>query len=136
MGSDVPLLSVASWGRFTGSDDICFPVSMFVHILEFKMKQEGMSNDHNMIETALACIPDDNSVPSAAWKATILDEDGSIIPKTWEEFRDEITNVFGSKLGYTLSEKLTLLRYECINFAIPLLYLLVLKSRSSISLTL
>ena len=35
--------SVSSWGTFTGADDVRFPVAMFIHIIEFKMRQEGVT---------------------------------------------------------------------------------------------
>ena len=92
--------SVSSWGTFTGADDVRFPVAMFIHIIEFKMRQEGVTpttsfggdEDYFMIKTALQCIPDETSsthqngvmvnCPSAIWKSTIRDEaTGNIIPK-------------------------------------------------------
>ena len=45
MGTCLSPTGGTSWGQFTGSDDVCFPVSMFVHIIEFKMKQEGLTDD-------------------------------------------------------------------------------------------
>ena len=58
-------------------------------------------------------------VPKHVFSKELLDQEISLIftffydaisQQTWEDFRNEIMNVFGSKQSYSLDEKLTLLR--------------------------
>ena len=108
------------WKLFTG-DDLCYPVEMFVHIMEFKSGQEG-SDDCKMAEDILNHIPDPKldgqdqtptaslNVPAAIWKHKILAKHSQQTPLSWTSIKPDLMEEFGSKPDYSLREKLNLLQ--------------------------
>jgi len=130
MGSKAPKKKVQAnknpWSMFTGKD-LCYPVEMFAHIMEFKSGQEG-SDDAKMATDVLSHIPDPKTgakkgapppegpppahlnVPSAIWKHKAT-EGGTKQDLKWSELKPGLLEEFGStKAEYSLKEKLELLQ--------------------------
>ena len=85
-------------------DDLCFPVEMFVHIME---ATNSSLNDSAMAKRVLANISDD-ATPPAAWKRKVSSQELG-----WAELRPLLVAEFSSKSPYTLKEKVSLLQSLC-----------------------
>ena len=117
MGVILSKPEVNPWHLFTGND-LCYPVEMFIHIMEYKFSLEELGTDEKMALNILSHIPDTrevtkddsdisaNNCPAAIWKSKVNKKNGL----KWSEIKLDLLEEFGSKAEYTLKEKLHLLK--------------------------